>query len=311
MKVCFAYSNRSEFSILSPFIEYFQEKIDTDKIDLSKKIKNIHDDKNLGKIYIQCYEKFSISKYDYVCLVGDRRELPFIALAAFFLDIKVVHIGAGEFMKIIPTYDQIIRPVVSILSYFQISLSKEAKSHVSHLFNGIQYLKPKAYNLGNPVFKGINLKKLIRPIKENYDLVLIHPQSLSRKETKNDLIKLRRYLKKKKTVFISGNKDRNFDLIESFYNEMKRERKNYVFYNSLPKKEYFTFIKYCDKFYTNTSGMSEIEFLNKDCLVKIGLRNKGRSKHELNDKAPELLLSLLKKDFRKNTNSFNKRRNQP
>lgn len=311
MKVCFVYSNRSEFSILLPFIEYFQEKIDTYKIDLSKKIKNINDDKNLGEIYNQCYEKFLIGKYDYICLLGDRRELPFIALAAFFLDIKIIHIGAGEFMKIIPTYDQIIRPTISILSYFQISLSKEAKSHVSRLFNGIQYLKPNTYNLGNPVFRGINLEKIIRPIKENYDLVLIHPQSLSRKETKNDLMKLRQYLKNKKTIFISGNKDRNFDLIESFYKEIKKKRKNYIFYNSLPKKKYFSFIKYCDKFYTNTSGISEIEFLNKDCLVKIGMRNKGRSKHELNDKAPELLLNLLRKDHGKNTNFFNKHQNQP
>jgi len=310
MKICFVYSNRSEFSILLPFIQYFEEKIETDKIDLSKTIKNIHDDRNLGKIYMQCYEKFTTKKYDYVCLLGDRRELPFIALAAFFSNIRIIHIGAGEFLKGIPTYDQIIRPVVSILSYFQISLSKEAKSHVSHLFKGIQYLKPKTYNLGNPIFRGINLKKLVRPIKENYDLVLIHPQSLRRKDTENDLMKLQHYLKNKRTVFINGNKDRNFDLIESFYKKMKK-RKKYVFYDSLPKKEYFAFIKYCDNFYTNTSGISEIELLNKDCLVKIGLRNKGRSKHELNDKAPELLLNLLKKDYSKKTSPFNKRQNQP
>ena len=42
MKVCFVYSNRSEYSILLPYIEYFK-KI-TKEINLKKKIKKIEQD---------------------------------------------------------------------------------------------------------------------------------------------------------------------------------------------------------------------------------------------------------------------------
>ena len=48
----------------------------------------------------------------------------------------------------------------------------------------------------------IILTKIPKIVKGNYDLVLLHPQSLSIKETKNDLIQLKKHLKKKKTFFI-------------------------------------------------------------------------------------------------------------
>lgn len=293
MKVCFVYSNRSEYSLLSPFIEYFKNKTKTRIIDLAKKIKKIELDKNLDKIYSLCYNEFSKNSFDFVIILGDRKELPFVALGALFSGTRIVHIAAGEDLKGLPTYDQHIRPVITILSHNQICFSKQALKNTKKIFSGINNLKSNSIIIGNPVFKNINIKELKKPMKNNYDLVLLHPQSLSQTETKKDVKTLRKVLKNKKTVFIIGNKDKNFDVIEKFYNTIKKNPNN-IFYETLPKKDYFSFMKYCDKFYTNSSSISEIEYLNKKAYTNIGKRNLNRTKMYLDVNAPKKLFQYLK-----------------
>lgn len=295
MKVCFVFSNRSEFSEIKPFVDYFKKKTKTDVLDLSKKIKKLELDENLSKIYSVCYSIFLRKKYDYICILGDRRELPFVAFSAFYLNIKIIHIAAGEYISSVTNFDQFIRPIISIMSNLQICFSKRATQEVNKLFSGISYLKPNAHFVGNPVFSGINFRKLKRQVSQNYDLVLLHPQSLSRENTKNDIMQLKKNLKNKKTIFILGNKDKNYDLINKFYEQLKSQNLDYVFLNSLSKEKYFCLVKYCDNFFTNTSSIYEIKLLNSNCLRIIGERNKNRSNEVFNNKAPEMLYKILKK----------------
>ena len=293
MKVCFIYSNRSEFSLISPFIEYFKNKTKTKTINLQKKIEKIELDKNLDKIYPLCYNEFSKNSYDFVLIIGDRRELPFVAFAALFTETKIVHIASGEDVKGIPTYDQFIRPSITLLSHNQICFSKEAENNTKKLFSGLNNFKSNTKIIGNPVFKNIDINKLKKRIKDNYDLVLLHPQSLSQDETKKDIQELKKILKNKKTVFIIGNKDKNFDIIENFYKKIKKNT-NYTFYENFSKKDYFSLVKYCDMFYTNSSSISEIEKLNKSAYINIGKRNLNRTKMKLDVNAPEKLFQYLK-----------------
>jgi UDP-N-acetylglucosamine 2-epimerase len=297
MKVCFIYSNRAEFSELKPFIEYFQSNSVTKVINLSQKIRKLDNDLNLYKIYKKCYDVFLKEKFDYVCILGDRRELPFIALAGFYLDVKIVHIAAGDFSESNTIYDQYVRPMISIPSNIQICFSKESKKNVDKLFNAIPYLKSNSYFFGNPVFKNVDTSKMKRKIKEKYDLVLLHPQSLSKAETENDIKYLKKCLQKRKTIFILGNNDKNSDLILDFYNKLKND--NYIFVKSVEKIKYFGLVKYCNNFYTNSSSIDEIKFLNENCLKIIGKRNKNRNKDSFNENAPEQLLKLLKKSMMK------------
>ncbi len=229
--------------------------------------------------------------------LGDRRELPFVMLASLYLDIKIVHIAAGEYASGIPAYDQYIRPMLSIPSYFQITLSKKAKREVEKLFGGISYLKSNVRSIGNPIFEGVDKDKIKRIVHEEYDLVLLHPQSLSRKNTIRDIKEIEEEIKNKKTIFISGNKDKNYDLVDKFYNKMVKGNKKYEFVESLNTSKYFSLVKYCDRYFTNSSSISEIKYLNKKCLNVIGVRNKNRFDHELNKKAPQQLWQLLNKDF--------------
>jgi len=297
MKIYFIFSNRAEFSLLSPFIKYFKTKCTIKSIDFSKKINNLDLDKNLSKVYDICFSILSKQKVDYVIILGDRRETPLIAYAAFMLNIKIIHVAAGEFVPRVTSYDQYLRPIVSILSFAQIVFSNKAKNEVQKLFNGLSNFKANVHILGNPVFKGIDIINLSRTFSENYDLVLLHPQSLSKKNTQDDIQFLKKYLKNKKTIFIYGNHDRNFDLIEQFYKKLKK-KSNYLFFENMPKEKYFSLVKYCDTFYTNSSSISEIEYITKS-IKTIGKRNRNRSKMIIDDKSPEKLYQLLEKNQKK------------
>ena len=293
MNVCFVYSNRSEFSLLSPFIEYFKKKTSMKSITLDTTIEKIELDKNLDKIYSLCYNVFSRNSFDFVIVLGDRRELPFVALAALFTETKLVHIASGEDLSGITTYDQFIRPIISILSHNQICFSKQAQKNTQMLFSGLSNFKPNSKIIWNPVFKNIDTNKLQNKIKENYDLILLHPQSLSQNETKKDIQRIKKILKNKKTIFIGGNKDKHFKIIEDFYEKIKKNP-NYIFYENLSKEDYFSLVKYCDNFYTNSSSISEIEKLNKNAYKNIGKRNLQRTKTKLDVNAPEKLYEYLK-----------------
>ena len=192
MKICFVFSNRSEYVELEPFISLFKTEMKVDEIDLKKKIRNLEHNKSAIKIYQICFEQFTQKNYDYVCVLGDRKELPHVAFAAFYTNTKIIHFAAGEYIDSTTTLDQYVRPIITILSSLQICFSKEAVRNVKKLFNGISYLKDNAHCSGNPIFKGVNLKKIPRKIQENYDLVLLHPQSLSKKKTLDDIKKLKK-----------------------------------------------------------------------------------------------------------------------
>lgn len=297
IKVCFAYSNRSEFSILEPFIEFFKKNTNITVLDFQNIVKDIEHDKNLYKIYEEAYKNFQKQKYDYLCILGDRRELPFIAFAAMFLDIKIIHIAAGEFADGLPAYDQLIRPSVTLISDFQITFSEKSLKLVRKLFSTIPYRNDNAYFLGNPIFYKTKLKKIPRIIKKNYDLILLHPQSLSREDTTNDILSIKKKMRNEYTIVIMGNKDKNHDLILKFYNQL-RKKKNYHFVESLPTKDYHSLVRHCDNFYTNTSSVSEIKFLNRKALYMIGVRNKNRSEHTFKTNAPSRLFKILTNDFR-------------
>ena len=298
MKLCFVYSNRAEYAEIEPFYNVCKQENDVRLLDLSKKIKNIEQDKNLSKVYEKCYEFFKKEKFDFVIVLGDRRELPMASFAAFYQGIKIVHIAAGDQAESITIFDQYIRPLISLLSTIQICFSQKSKQNIEKVFSSIPYLDSNTYFTGNPVFKNSDLKKMKRPYKENYDVVLLHPQSLSSTETKKDVNSVKKLLKNKKTIFIKGNQDENSHIIENFYEEIN-DNPNYEFVVSLKKQKYFSLIKYCDKFFTNSSSIDEINFLNKKCLRIIGKRNLNRNHDEFNNNAPELLLKILKKNLKK------------
>ena len=130
--------------------------------------------------------------------------------------------------------------------------------------------------LPNPTLSDINFNK--RKTKKEYDLILVHPQSLSLEGTKKDSKEVLTYFKKdKKTIIIKGNKDKNYEALYEVWDFMKKYD-NVEIYENLPKEDFIETLSNCDRFITNSScSFYEAPlFLEKEQIIHIGDRNRNR-----------------------------------
>ena len=293
--IAIIYSNRAEFSILKPIADKLKEKeISYECIDLSEKIKNIEHDKNLGKIFEFTFENIA-SRFEKAVVVGDRRECLFACLAFFIKGTPVVQLASGDLSEELATIDDFFRHIITIISERQIAFSSKGLKLTENLLSLLNIKSNSAF-LPNPTLDGIDPEDLERAIIEPYDLVLLHPQSLSRKDTLKDkehvdsIIQDSLRDKEKTTIIIKGNKDKNHDILYDYWNELEvrdsddlywaRQAGRLKIYENLQKEKFLSLVKYCDRFITNSSCASYEApiFLNDNQIVMIGKRNKGRQK---------------------------------
>ena len=131
----------------------------------------------------------------------------------------------------------------------------------------------KADAFPNPTFSNISLHSLDRQIKESYDLILVHPQSLSRSGTVEDAKTVESLIiKNKKNVIVRGNKDKNSDILDDLWLKLGG------CIETVEKSKFLSLIKYADRFITNSS-CSYYEaplLLEESQIIRIGDRNNGR-----------------------------------
>lgn len=173
-----------------------------------------------------------------VICIGDRKEIFELAYRAFIDHKKIIHYYAGAVSKYLTTYDDYLRPAITILSDIQWCESKRAARNVKKLCAVINK-KPNIKIVGSNHLIDVELDYSKVPI-EPYNLVLYNPCT------------------KTKEVFIGPNPD--------------------IQYGSLPQNQLLALIKECKMFLSNSSAIVyEAPFLiNKKQIVWLGKRNKGR-----------------------------------
>ena len=272
MKILIVYANRAEESILNPIYKELKNRCYTDYINLSNHIDDITLDSNLSKIYEWTYQHLSENEYDKVVVLGDRREIMFACLACFIKQIPLVQLASGDVSTSLATVDDYFRHLITIMTTQQISFSEKSLNTTEKLLESINVV-PNVKQFVNPTLSNIDISSLKREIEEPYDLILVHPQSLSQKGTIKDMIKVKNtIIKGKKNIIIRGNEDKNSGILETLWEELGG------CYNTVDKNRFLSFLKYCDRFITNSS-CSYYEaplFLEEKQIVRIGSRNKGR-----------------------------------
>lgn len=273
----FIYANRAEYSILNPVIEYFKSKNEeVHSIDMSKKITNITDDRNLGLIYEFIFDYVKENKVKNAIVLGDRREITFVCLALFMNNIPVVHLAAGDVSVSLSTHDDYFRHMISILSKKQVCFSKKSKENIKNMFNVIN----KSFDcvtIQNPSLDMTD-SNIERLYAYDFDLILMHPQSMSRMSTNNDKDELLKKINfNKRNIVVMGNKDKNYDIFYDLWDEFSKNE-IFIIYDNLAKDEFISLMKNADRFLTNSS-CSYYEapaFMKESQIVRIGKRNRGR-----------------------------------
>jgi UDP-N-acetylglucosamine 2-epimerase len=272
MKILILYANRAEKSILDPVYHSICAHASVDYVNLSKEISNIHLDKNLSKVYDWTFSLLSNTKYDKLVVLGDRREITFACLAAFIKQVPLVQLASGDKSSSLATVDDYFRHIITIMSQKQLAFSIKSLLNTQSLFSSIGGVS-NVNVVANPTFSNIDLNSLTQQTKEPYDLILVHPQSLSRADTLKDAQEVRKLITPdKKNVIISGNKDKNYEILENLWDSLGGS------IETVDKDTFLSYIKYCDRFITNSS-CSYYEaplILEEKKIVRIGNRNKGR-----------------------------------
>jgi UDP-N-acetylglucosamine 2-epimerase len=223
----------------------------------------------------------------------------FASLAFFVKQIPIIQLASGDLSSEISLVDDFYRHLLTIISSKQISFSKTSLNKTNDILTTLN-IKPNSIFYPNPTLDRLNLKNLINKIDEKYDLILMHPQSLSFKDTiddKNELLELINF--NKKNIIIRGNKDKNYEIYYDLWNNLSAYE-NIEVYDNLEKQKFISLLKFADRFITNSScSFYEAPlFLNNDQIIRIGRRNKNReivkyNKDELNS-AKKIVDFILK-----------------
>tara|TARA_R110001583_G_scaffold7985_10_gene38941 strand:+ start:30458 stop:31366 length:909 start_codon:yes stop_codon:yes gene_type:complete len=273
------YANRAEKSILDPIkTELDRRGLKNLYVDLSFVVKDIDEDKNLSKVYDYVFNQLEkIPEIHSGIVIGDRREIMFASLAMFVKDINLIQLAAGDLSEEISLVDDYFRHLITILSNRQICFTPRSKEKSEEIRSALN-LPSKSEYFPNPTLSDIDIKNVVRNSTKIYDLVLIHPQSLSEIETSRDAEEVCSKIDRKiETVIVKGNKDKNFEILYDTWESLGSNDNIHVM-NSLKKEYFIDLLANCNRFITNSScAYYEAPFfLDADQIVKIGRRNKNR-----------------------------------
>jgi len=276
-KILVLHADRAERSILDPIVnELSSRKVSHMYVDLSKQINQIHKDKNLSKIYDYCFELTEQHNFNFVIVIGDRREITFACLAFFTQQIPVYQMASGDLSSEMSLVDDYYRHLITIMSSKQISFSKKSLKTTNDLLSKLNISADSTY-YANPTLNDISINdEALFP--QPYDLILLHPQSLSYDGTCADLQTVLSLINPSKTtIIIKGNKDKNYEVYYDAWQQLSQQP-NFKIYENVEKQKFINLLRNADRFISNSSCTyyEAPIFLSEDKIIRIGRRNKNR-----------------------------------
>jgi UDP-N-acetylglucosamine 2-epimerase len=204
----------------------------------------------------------------HILAVGDRTETYDCVLEQYRRNIPIIHLWAGESDPSWSTHDEVYRHSITMMSCMQLCTNDVAKERVENLCKSIGK-ESNAHVVGNVMLDNLEIDISAVP-KEKYILILYNPNTMSKKETKNDLDTIQTIIqehKDKKVIWVEPNGDPNSDMVKPF-----------ISHSNFPRKQFLGLMKHCSFFVTNSSCQYyEAQFLlDKNKIISIGKRNTSR-----------------------------------
>jgi UDP-hydrolysing UDP-N-acetyl-D-glucosamine 2-epimerase len=268
---------------------YTYREIVNDQIKIFNKRKINLDYKNIN---VPKFIQSSVLHYQFLLkkinpkltiVLGDRYELLSFCLAAFFLNIKIIHLHGGE--KTEGSFDDTIRHLITKLSHYHFVCSEKYAQRVRQMGENQKNI----YNFGSigafnttkvKLIKKSELKNIYK-IERKLKLILVtfHPETNSILTYKKQILILLKSLKKiKKTfiIFTSSNGDPGGIIFNQKIKEFVKKNINCLYIPTMGEKLYFSFMKHCDLMIGNSSsGIIESPLFNTR-VINVGSRQTGR-----------------------------------
>jgi GDP/UDP-N,N'-diacetylbacillosamine 2-epimerase (hydrolysing) len=304
-------AGRSDFGLLLPIINILKKnkkvKIIISSQHLDKRFGNTIDEikekkikvhyKNKEKLtdtkLVNIFTYFSRSSLEYfyflqkekpkaVFVLGDRYEVFSFAIAAYFLNINIIHMHGGELT--FGAFDDGIRHSISKFANLHFVINKNYKKRLINMGEDPKTI----FNYGSTSCEQIKLTKfedknfLYKKFKLKFDktiLITFHPEtrsSINPNEQINIVLKALACFKKYNLVFTSSNSDTCGNDFNKEILKFKKKYQNIYHIENMGQKIYWNFIKNSEVVVGNSSsGIIEAPQIGTPTL-NIGNRQEGR-----------------------------------
>jgi len=220
-------------------------------------------------------------KPDIVLVPCDRWEIVYVAAYAYHRNFIVAHFHAGDFGADHP--DDLNRRAISCFSH--IMLCNEAKSQTALWRAGEE--RWRTFLVGSTAFDHVNIDTSLCPA-EPFDLVILHPDPVSREATLNDLKETIQCVRNTlHVIWLAPNKDINNEVIRAFLEKEKEQRERQdttkwyfgsfldIHLDNIPRPQFLGLLKNARRCVGNSSAfIYEKPYLNKTSeVVMVGHRN--------------------------------------
>lgn len=271
---------------------YTVNQINKTNLKFKKIFLNINDDKisNITEAISEGIKKFSnyltLSKPNYLILLGDRYEIFSAAIAASFCNLPIIHLNGGELT--LGSHDDWMRHCITKMSNIHFVANQIYRKRVIQLG---EYPK-NVYNTGglssDNVLKTnlIEKKNLEKILKINFKdnpriLITYHPESYRTKNKKSvflEIVRIVKYFKKISFFITFPNLDSGNKFIIKNIKKICSEQKNCKYFISLGRQKYLSLLNNCNLILGNSSsGILEAPYLGVK-TINIGDRQEGRVK---------------------------------
>lgn len=226
---------------------------------------------------------FFTESYDLLILLGDRYEIYSIAIAATMNRIKILHLHGGEITY--ANYDEFIRHSITKMSWYHIASTETYQKRIIQMGENPDYVfYGGALGAENCLYiDKNNVSEKIKSLsRENYFVILFHPETMNPVPPKEQVKSLLGALRSAKVVaeyiFIGSNADTGADAIVDQIKIFCRENRNAQYFVNLHPDGYHYLLKSAIALIGNSSsGIIEAPSLGIP-TVNIGNRQRGRVK---------------------------------
>jgi len=236
----------------------------------------------LGKGIIEFSKVFNMIKPDVNVILGDRDEMLASAISAYHLNIPNAHIHGGDKSK--GGTDEYNRHAITKMSNIHFAATKKSYRRIIKMGEDPRYV----FLTGSPSIDEIKNKKissrseLLKKYSINFtgnEILLVQHSVTTEVEKSHIQIKnILNALKKFDNTIIAilPNSDPGGDAIRKELKKFNKNKKNFRFYNNLPREDYLGMIRNSGVLVGNSSsGMIEASYFSTP-VVNIGIRQKDR-----------------------------------
>ena len=271
-KILVVTENRSEKGLLEPIVKELELRKDVEVkfLDISGIPQY-----PLGQNVIERIKShFAIFKPAIVLVPTDRDAMVYVAAHALHEGYIVSQLHAGDIGSGIN--DESNRFAISFLSHILFCNSVQSAENLYKM--GFEFWR--VHVIGSSALDDIEIDESLC-LKEPYDLVLLHPDPISREATFKDLTDTIRIISKSKAiVWCRPNQDKNHEIIDDYLrprsiNEMGLTATYLEVYVNLPRSQFLGLLTNCSRGIGNSSSfIYELPLLNpKAERIMIGKRN--------------------------------------